>query len=141
MILLDTNVVSELVKRRPVPSVLAWITDRRPADLFLSAITLGEIDIGARAHRDPERRDQLLAWCDGLQSGVFKDRILPFDSDAARIWGKLVQSSRNRGRTLEWRDSQIAAIATRFGARLATRNVRHFAGLGIDLVDPFAATT
>ena len=138
MILLDTNVVSELAKLRPAASVLTWIAEHRPADLFLSAITLGEIDIGARAHPDPTRRDRLLVWCDGLQNGMFRDRILPFDADAARAWGDLVQSSRSQGRTLEWRDSQIAATAVRFGARLATRNARHFAGLGLDLVDPFA---
>ena len=140
LILVDTNVISELVKLRPTPSVIAWITEHRPADLFLSAITLGEIDIGARAHPDPTRPDQLLAWCYGLQNGMFRDRVLPFDAEAARAWGNLVQSSRSRGRTLEWRDSQIAAIATRFSAKLATRNARHFAGLGLELVDPFEAS-
>lgn len=140
LLLLDTNVVSELAKLRPAPPVLAWVRGQQPRDLFLSAITLGEIDIGARAHPDPARRDQLLAWCDGLQNGLFRDRILPFDAEAARAWGDLVQSSRSRGRTLEWRDSQIAATAIRFGASLATRNARHFAGLGLDLVDPFTIT-
>jgi predicted nucleic acid-binding protein len=71
---------------------------------------------------------------------MFRDRVLPFDAEAARAWGNLVQSSRSRGRTLERRDSRIAAIATRFGTRLATRNARHFAGLGLDLVDPFEAS-
>ena len=140
MLLLDTNVISELAKLRPAPAALAWITGQRPADLFLSAVTLGEIDVGARAHPDPARRDRLLAWCDGLQHDMFRDRILPFDADAARSWGELVQSSRSHGRTLEWRDSQIAATAARFGARLVTRNARHFTGLGLDLVDPFVAT-
>lgn len=96
LLLLDTNVVSELAKLRPAPPVLAWVRGQQPRDLFLSAITLGEIDIGARAHPDPTRRDQLLAWCDGLQNGLFRDRILPFDAEAARAWGDLVQSSRSR---------------------------------------------
>ncbi|MFO1047874.1 MAG: type II toxin-antitoxin system VapC family toxin [Geminicoccaceae bacterium] len=139
--MLDTNVISELAKLRPAPAVVAWLAVQQPADLFLSAITLGEIDIGARAHPDPARRDRLLAWCDGLQNSLFRDRVLPFDAEAARTWGDLVQSSRSHGRTLEWRDSQIAATAARFGASLATRNARHFAGLGLDLVDPFAAST
>lgn len=102
MILLDTNIVSELAKLHPAPSVLAWIAGQRPADLFLSAITLGEIDIGARPPRPgPTRRDRLLAWCDGLENSLFRGRILPFDAASARAWGDLVQSSRSRGRTLE----------------------------------------
>lgn len=138
MILLDTNVASELAKPRPSGVVLAWLADHEAASLYLSAITLGEIDVGARAHPDPTRRAKLLDWCDGLQTRFFKDRILPFDADAARAWGNIVKAAKDRGRALEWRDSQIAATAVRFGARLATRNTRHFAGLGLDLVDPFA---
>lgn len=76
-----------------------------------------------------------------MQNSLFRDRVLPFDADTARTWGDLVQSSRSRGRTLEWRDSQIAATAARFGTSLATRNARHFIGLGLALVDPFTVPT
>jgi len=138
LILLDTNVVSELVRSRPFPQVQAWFARQEPASLYLSAITLGEIEIGARSHPDPTRRARLLDWCAGLQNNIFLDRILPFDADAARIWGQIVVAGRQRKRTIEWRDSQIAATATRFETRLATRNIRHFADLGLDLVDPFA---
>jgi toxin FitB len=138
MILLDTNVVSELAKPRPTPRVLAWLAGHEAASLFLSAVTLGEIDVGARAHPDPARRGKLLDWCDGLQNRLFQGRVLPFDVAAARAWGNLVNSANEQGRPLEWRDSQIAATAARFGARLATRNTRHLTGLGLDLVNPFA---
>lgn len=140
MILLDTNVVSELARPRPSAPVLAWLADHEPSLLYLSAVTLGEIDVGARAHPDAARRARLLEWCDGLQTHLFLDRILPFDAPAARLWGKIVDAAKVAGRPLEWRDSQIAATALRFGARLATRNTRHFTGLGLDLVDPFAAS-
>jgi predicted nucleic acid-binding protein len=140
LILLDTNVVSELAKPRPSPLVLAWLADHEASSLYLSAVTLGEIDVGARAHPDPARRDKLLDWCDRLQIRFFKDRILPFDAAAARVWGNIVKSAKDQGRPLEWRDSQIAATALRFGTRLATRNTRHFAGLGLDLVDPFVGS-
>lgn len=139
MILLDTNIVSELAKPRPSPHVLAWLAGREASLLYLSAITLGEIDMGARAHPDSARRAKLIDWCDGLQTHLFKNRILPFDAATARMWGSIVSSAKDQGRSLEWRDSQIASTALRFGTRLATRNMRHFSGLGLDLVDPFVA--
>ena len=141
MLLLDTNVVSELARLRPAEQVVAWFAGHDPASLYLSAITLGEIDMGARAHPDPFRRGKLLDWCDGLQTRLFKDRILPFDAAAARVWGDIVTTAKGQGRPLEWRNFQIAATAAHFDTRLATRNIRHFTGLGLDLVDPFAAPT
>ena len=139
--MLDTNVVSELARLRPAPQVLAWLGEHEVASLFLTAITLGEIDVGARAHPDPARRAKLLDWCDGLQARLFQDRVLPFDAAAARAWGNIVDAAKGQGRALEWRDSQIAATTMRFGARLATRNTKHFTGLGLDLIDPFAEST
>ena len=83
--MLDTNIVSELARPRPAPRVLTWLGEHEPASLFLTAITLGEIGVGARAHPDPARRAKLLDWCDGLQARLFQDRILPFDAAAARV--------------------------------------------------------
>jgi toxin FitB len=137
LIVVDTNVVSELVSTRPAQAVTAWLTVQDPALLCLASISLGEIDLGARGHPDPVRRARLLAWCDELQKSMFKDRVLPFDDGCARVWGGVVQKARARGRSLEWRDSQIAAVALRFEARLATGNVRRFEDLGVELIDPF----
>lgn len=137
MIVLDTNVISELVKPRPSAAVAEWFGRQAPERLFLTSITLGEIDLGARAHQQPHRRDALLAWCDELESVMFMGRILPFDAPCARVWSRMVEEAQARGRPMEWRDSQIAATVLHAGARLATRNRQHFAGLGIDVIDPF----
>ncbi len=137
MIIIDTDVVSELVKRRPSPDVVAWLATQDPAALHLTSISLGEIDLGAHACPDPARRERLLAWCDALEGVMFKDRILAFDATCARAWGRLAMTARERKRTIEWRDWQVASIAVRFGARLATRNAQHFQELGIDLINPF----
>lgn len=138
MIVLDTNVISELRRKRPDPAATAWLDRQRPEQLHLTSITLGEIDLGVRALPPSQQRDALLAWCDELQTVMFAGRILPFDEHCARLWGRIVESARMRGRQLEWRDSQIAAIVLSVEAQLVTRNTRHFEGLGIDLVDPFA---
>lgn len=138
MILLDTSVVSELVRPRPSPHAVGWHARQVQAGLFISSITLGEIDFGARVVPDPLRRERLLAWCDRLQATQFRGRILPFDAGCARACGRLLAQARGLGRTLGWWDAQIAATAAPVGARLATRNTRHFANLGLDLLDPFA---
>jgi predicted nucleic acid-binding protein len=137
MIVLDTNVISELYKQQPDPAVSVWLNRQQPAQLYLTSITLGEIDLDARAPKPSRRQDALLAWCDQLQTVMFANRILPFDEHCARLWGRVVQSGKKRGRRLEWRDSQIAATVLHTGARLATRDVKHFDGLDIDLVNPF----
>lgn len=137
MIVLDTNIVSELCRQRPDPAVATWLERQQPDKIYLTSITLGEIDLGVRALGPSRRRDALLTWCDQLQTTMFAGRILPFDEHCARLWGRIVESARKRGRQLEWRDSQIAATVLHVEARLATRNTRHFEGLDIDLVDPF----
>jgi predicted nucleic acid-binding protein len=117
--------------------VVSWFTRQDPATLFLTSISLGEMDLGAHGCREPTRRERLLAWCDMLEDVMFKNRILAFDARCARAWGRLGLTAREQRRTIEWRDSQIASIAVCLGARIATRNVRHFRGLGIDLLNPF----
>jgi predicted nucleic acid-binding protein len=138
LIVVDTNVISELVKARPAKAVVDWLAEQETIFLHLSSISLGEIDLGARACPDARKRARLLAWCDRLQNVMFKDRVLPFDAACARVWGGIVQDARVHGRSLEWRSSQIAAVALRFEARVATRNTRHFRELGLELIDPFS---
>lgn len=132
--------VSELEKLRPAPSVLAWVAVQRPADPFLSVITLGDIDIGVHAHPNPTHRDRLLVWCDGLQNILFRDRILSFDADAARACGDLVLSSRDRGRTLEWHGSQSPPPLPASAQGWQPRNTRHFVSWGLDHVSLLTAS-
>jgi toxin FitB len=138
LIVVDTNVISELVKARPAKAVVDWLAEQERILLHLSSISLGEIDLFARACPDARTRARLLAWCDRLQNVMFKDRVLPFDDACARVWGNVVWKAWARGHALEWRESQIAAVALRFEARLATRDVRHFQELGVELLDPFS---
>jgi predicted nucleic acid-binding protein len=133
--LLDTNVVSELRRARPDERVVAWYSSVAAADLYLSVLTVGEIEQGIRrlAPRDPDRAAVLTGWLDELTRG-FADRILPVTSAVARRWAML-----DAARTLPVVDSLIGATAVEHGAVLVTRNVRDLAGSGVPVLDPFAA--
>ena len=135
MILLDTNVLSAIRKPGRHPQVRAWIRAQREQDLFLSAITVGELERGLELQRrsDPVSASQLEFWIRGIL-GTFSDRIIPFGREEARVWGLLSAKSGNPGS-----DNQIAATALVHGAVLATRNVRHFVSSGVSLVNPFDA--
>ena len=137
--LLDTNVVSELRRPQPDPRVFARVEAMDPDDLFLASVTFGELTHGVRRMDAGRRRDGLQAWLDRLEA-AYGDRILPFDRDAARIWGDLLARCAASGRTLPLEDAQIAAIALRFDLTLMTRNVRNFEGTGVRVVDPWDAT-
>lgn len=136
MIVLDTNVISELMKSAPAPSVLAWI-DRAPAlTLFIAAITKAEILYGIALLPEGKRRDSL-SFAAHAAFGYFQDRILPFDSDAAEAFAILAASRRQSGRPITQPDAQIAAIARSRGATLATRNVPDFEECGVEVVNPW----
>ena len=125
--LLDTNVLSALRRPDRSPKLLIWLADRPETDLFLSVITLGEIERGItqQRRRSPAFADDLRAWLDRTVT-LFADRILPFDAAAARHWGRL---SANLGH--DGADLLIAATAQAFGAPLATLTGAH---VGEDLV-------
>ena len=129
--LLDTNVVSELMRKSPDPSVARWISDRPVEDLFLSAVSEAELRYGAAILPMGRRRETLLFKIEAMLSDAFEDRVLPFDSDAAR--------RRSAGCRVASADCQIAAIAAARRMGLATRNVRDFEHMGIEVVDPWAA--
>ena len=137
--LLDTNVVSELRRPRPDPRVVARVEAMDPDDLFLASVTFGELTHGVRRMDAGRRRDDLQAWLDRLEA-AYGDRILPFDRDAARIWGELLARCATAGRTLPLEDAQIAAIALRFDLTLMTRNVRNFEHTGVRVVDPWVGS-
>jgi predicted nucleic acid-binding protein len=135
MYLIDTDVLSELRKRQAEPRVLAWMQRQRTSDLFLSVVTVGEIERGIRLRQasDPGFAGVLAAWLDTVLA-VYGDRILAFDLSAARRWGVLSAALGNREP-----DVMIAATALEHGLIIVTRNVAHFQPTGVPLLNPFLA--
>jgi predicted nucleic acid-binding protein len=141
MILLDTNVVSELMRPAPSSAVEHWIASQPTASLFLSAITEAELRYGLALLPDSRRQTQLLRQADAMLAEDFADRILPFDSPAASAYARIAAARRRAGRPISQADAQIAAIAASRGAALATRNVPDFVDCSIALIDPWTANT
>jgi predicted nucleic acid-binding protein len=139
MIVLDTNVVSELMKSAPEPAVMAWIDAIPGATLFLSAVTQAEILYGVALVPEGKRREGLALAARNAFETYFRGRILPFDSEAAEAFAELAAGRRRAGRPISQADAQIAAIARSRGAALATRNVPDFEGCGVEIVDPWGA--
>lgn len=134
MFLLDTNVVSELRRPRPNPGVLQWIGGTPAHRLYLSAVTMGEIQEGIEICRenDPAKAEDLEKW---LNQVLSSHRILLMDAEAFRVWARL---KHRRPRSL-LEDAMIAATAQVHGLTVVTRNVRDFRQLGVDVLDPFGA--
>lgn len=137
MILLDTNVISELFKPKPEARVAAWIARRPAAALFTSAVTRGELFYGARRLPDGKRRDALLRGLNTLFNVTLGGRVLDYDSDAADAYADIAAARRASGRPTSPFDAMIAGIARSRGARLATRNLRDFDDCGVVLIDPW----
>lgn len=139
MIVLDTNVLSSLMRREADPVVVGWLDQQPPESLWTTAITVFEIRYGleilANGRRRRRRED---AFSQALQQD-FDGRILFFDEAAAAAAATIAAAQRRAGRPVEIRDVQIAGIVAARKATLATRNVRHFEATGIDLTDPWAA--
>ncbi|HEY1362388.1 MAG TPA: type II toxin-antitoxin system VapC family toxin [Xanthobacteraceae bacterium] len=133
MFLIDTVVLSELRKRRRDSKVVAWFERQQTADLFVSVITIGEIERGIARQRsaDPGFAAALAAWLDRLLS-VYGERIVPFDLQMARRWGRLSAALGN-----ESADLMIAASALERGLTVVTRNAAHFEPTGVSTLDPF----
>ncbi|CAA7618945.1 Ribonuclease VapC [Magnetospirillum sp. LM-5] len=133
MFLLDTVVLSELRKRDRNPNVVRWLTGKAADDIFLSAVTIGEIERGIVRQRgkDPAFAEALESWLDRTIQ-IYGDRILPVDTRIARRWGNLSARIGNDGA-----DLLIAATALEHGLTVVTRNVRHFEPTGVALMDPF----
>lgn len=133
MFILDTNVLSAVRRPDRAPKVAAWLRGRAEQDLYLSVITLGEIERGIRQQdaRDPSFARDLQAWLDRTVL-LFSDRLLPFEAEDARIWGRLSAEIGHNGA-----DLMIAASARRHGATVVTGNVSDFAPTGVTLENPF----
>jgi toxin FitB len=136
MIVLDTNVVSELMKPSPSPTVLRWCRAHPFAELFLTTVTQAEILFGIELMPAGRRRVALdTAARETLDD--FETRILPFDSDAAREFARIAAGRRNLGRPISQTDAQIAAIARSHGAAVATRNAGDLEHCGITVLNPW----
>jgi predicted nucleic acid-binding protein len=138
MIVLDTNVISELMKPAPAGSVAEWIAAQPAASLFTTSITQAEILHGIMLLPAGRRRAAVEAAAEEMFKDEFGGRILPFGSDAAEPYARLAADRRRVGRPISQFDAQIAAIARSTGAALATRNVTDFEGCGVKLIDPWS---
>ena len=139
MIILDTNVISELMRAEPAEGVARWIADRSTTSLCTTVITQAEILFGAQLLPKGKRRDAIEQKADVLFDRGFAGRVFPFDGEAARAYARIAGTRSRAGRPISMADAQIAAIARSLGFDLATRNVSDFQGCGIDLLDPWSA--
>ena len=140
MILLDTNVLSELMKPAPEPVVIQWLDAQLDSQVFLTAITKAEIELGIALLPNGKRKDAFTGLA-GTLFDEFQDRILPFDAGAASYYANLVANARKAGRTLSVEDAQIAAIAQVNHLTLATRNSKDFEFIpDLSLINPWQMT-
>jgi predicted nucleic acid-binding protein len=136
MIVLDTNVVSEAMKPEPHPAVRAWLNDQAAETLYLSSVTLAELLFGIAALPAGKRKDMLAQTLDGLM-GLFRDRVLPFDTDAARHYATLAVTAMTGGRGFPTPDGYIAAISAARGFIVATRDTAPYEAVGVSVIDPW----
>ncbi len=137
MIILDTNVVSELMRPVPEPAVLHWVNLQLADALWLTSISVSELLFGIARLPDGARKRQLVQATTELLEHEFAGRVLAFDLESAIVYADLVARREREGKPVAMADAQIAAIGIANNAALATRNQRHFAGLGLVLLDPW----
>jgi predicted nucleic acid-binding protein len=137
MIVLDTNVWSELIKASPSPHVVEWCNSYPEGELYLTSITQAEILVGIELLPSGRRRAAIAQAAEASFREDFEERILSFDSDAAREFAGIVGARRRRGRPITQADAQIAAIARACGAAIATRNTSDFEHCGVKVVNPW----
>ena len=135
--LLDTNVISELVKAKPEPRVTKWIETTEETLLYLSVLTLGEIRKGIASLPHSARRVKLEAWLDHELALRFSDRILPVDQQVADRWGRIAGSAAARKSPLPVIDGLFAATAQHHNLILVTRNTRDIGATGVPAFDPW----
>lgn len=137
MVMLDTNVVSELMRLQPTPSVVSWVDALPPESIWICAVTLAELRLGVALLPEGNRRAVLVE-----RTELILERLVPlcapFDALAANEYARVVAARRKAGRPISVQDAQIAAIALSTGLTLATRNVKDFEGIeGMKLIDPW----
>ena len=139
MIILDTNVISEFMRKAPDPRVQHWAEQQRSHRLTVTTITVAEIGRGIARLPAGKRRSDLDIRFEDFMTAAFQERVLPFDLDAARVYGTLAAGREHAGLHADAVDLMIASIAHIHGATIATRNLSDFEGCGLDLVDPWTA--
>ena len=137
MIILDTNVVSELMRSAPEPRVLRWLGSQAAEDLHVTAVTMAEILYGIDLISGGRRRDVVRGGAEKMFEEVFADRILTFEDRAAHAFSQIASSRRRQGKPMSEFDAQIAAITRVHAATLATRNPYVFEGCWVRLVNPW----
>ncbi len=136
--LLDTSVISELVKKNPHDNVLGWIGRQDEGSLFLSVLTLGELEKGIAKLGASVRKSRLLSWVRRDLTERFGSRLLPIDMQVAARWGQLSGESERRGLPLPVIDSLLAATALVRGLQMVTRNIEDFQRCGVACIDPWS---
>ena len=139
MIILDTNVVIEPAQDDANPRVIAWLDRQDEHDLWLTAITAAELQMGVEKQLPGDVRIAMQAQVSAILEEEFVARILPFDLDAALIYAEIAGGQLRAERALRTMDFQIAAIARVYGAAVATRNLADFTDTGVELIDPWVA--
>ena len=134
--LLDTCVLSEMIKSTPDAHVIQWFLARKPHELFISSMTWGELQRGVARLPPSKRRSELTLWLQQLRAG-FEDRVLAFDQQASEVWAQMTVMAEAQGKSMAAFDSIIAATAQACDCKLVTRNFRDFANADIDVLNPW----
>lgn len=137
MIIVDTNVISELLRPAPAKQVETWLADQDGANLYFTTIGEAELRHGVAILPSGKRRTALTRAIEGILEEDFRDRILPFDRQAASAYAAIAAERRALGRPISQFDCQIAAIALAHGASVATRNTSDYESCGVDLLNPW----
>lgn len=140
MIVLDTNVISELLRPAPATQVEVWLSAQNGAEVYFTAVGEAELRHGVAILPAGKRRTALAKAIEGILEEDFRDRILPFDRSAASAYAAIAAKRRAAGRPISQFDCQIAAIARAHEAAVATRNTGDYEGCGIDVIDPWLPT-
>ena len=140
MFILDTNVISEIIRPTASGQVFNWVARQPAEDMFLTAVSEAELRYGAAILPPGRRREALLIQIDAILQLDFAGRILPFDSEAAQAYATIASGRRASGLPISLADCQIAAIGRSTGATIATRDVGGFRGCGVEVVNPWLAS-
>jgi len=138
MIVLDTNVISEAMKPKPDPAVLAWLNDQAADTLYISSVTVAELLFGIKSLPAGKRKDMLTQALDGLMV-LFKNRVLSFDIDAARHYADLAVEAKTSGKGFPTPDGYIAAVAASRGFSVASRDTAPFEAARVPVINPWEA--
>jgi hypothetical protein len=137
VIVLDTNVVSELIRKNAAAQVVAWV-DRHPGDqVFITAVTAAELLYGVTRLPDGRRKQALAVKVRDLIDEDFEDQVLPFSSESAHHYAEIVASRERLGKSISMADAQIAAICRQYDLVLGTRNAKDFADTGVRVLNPW----